>query len=206
MDEARRRELEDHLARLKEEFLSFGQSEPTLTAEEAAEDRRALGRRIGRLYLAFAGVLIERLGEERGREAILEAMRDYGRECAEAGRQGLVDLPKRALHRRTEAAEVEGSRRVRTYGCGIAEEFKRQGREELGSLYCYIDALKFMMAVPNIKLYHTRMEPLGDDCCEFEMAIASDQEMRDVLEPGRDYTRVDPLIHQRAVKGRPDDG
>jgi hypothetical protein len=38
------------------------------------------------------------------------------------------------------------------------------------------------------------------------MAIASDQEMRDVLEPGRDYTRVDPLIHQRAVKGRPDDG
>ena len=62
--------------------------------------------------------------------------------------------------------------------------------------YCYIDPCSFMLTLPNIKLYHTKMEPLGDACCEFDLAIVSDEEMKTVLEPGHDYRDLDPIIKQ----------
>jgi len=82
-------------------------------------------------------------------------------------------------------------------GCGIAQEFRRQDEEKLGSLYCYVDPCSFMFTIPNIKLFHTQMEPLGDDCCEFDLGIASDEEMAAVTEKGRDYSDVDPIIKER---------
>ena len=126
--------------------------------------------------------------------AILEAIRDYAYYCAEARKRGIVDLPQRGIHKKAEVIEVDGQKRARTYGCGIAQEFADQGEEKLGALYCYIDPCSFMLTLPNIKLYHKQMEPLGADCCELDVAIVSDEEMSTVLEKGRDYRDVDPII------------
>ena len=195
MDENRQKELEVILAGVWQQMETFGaRTEESIPAEEAAEDRRALGRRLGRLYLAFARVLIDRLGEDEAKKAILEVIRDYSYHCAEARKKGMVDLPQRGIHEKTEVVEVDGRKRLRAYGCGISQEFADQGQGKLGSLYCYIDPCSFMMTLPNIKMYHTKIEPLGDDYCEFDLAIVSDEEMATVLEKDRDYQGVDPII------------
>jgi hypothetical protein len=204
MDKGRREALEQVVAgmwRWMEETERKYEGEDAVPAEEAAEDRRALGRRLGRLYLAFAGVLIDRLGEPEGRKAIMEAMRTYSHHCARARKQGQVDLPERGIHSRMEVGERDGRKYLRAEGCGIAQEFRSQGREKLGALYCYVDPCSFMLTFPNIKLCHTRIEMLGDDCCEFDLRIASDREMKDVTEPGRDYLHVDPVI-EKGTRGR----
>jgi hypothetical protein len=53
-----------------------------------------------------------------------------------------------------------------------------------------------MLTMPNIKLYHKKMEPLGDDCCEFDIAVVSDEEMAEVTQPGKDYRHIDPIIKE----------
>jgi hypothetical protein len=202
MDEQRQKELEAALAEVWKGVSQFGvETGETIPVEEAAEDRRALGRRIGRLYLAFARVLVDRLGEAEAKKAILEVIRDYSMHCAEARKKGMVDLPPRGIHEKTEVVEVDGKTRLRCYGCGIAQEFAMQDEEKLGALYCYVDPCSFMMTVPNIKFYHTQMEPLGNNCCEFDLAIVSDEDMRKVLEPGHDYQDIDPII-QEGTEGR----
>lgn len=201
MDENRRNKLESIVAEIWKQIEAFGtQNETSIPSEEAAEDRRALARRIGRLYLSFARVLIDRLGEDEGKKAILEAIRDYAYYCAEARKKGLVDLPQRGIHRKAEVIEVSGQKRARAYGCGIAQEFAAQGEEKLGALYCYIDPCSFMLTTPNIKFYHKQMEPLGSEFCEFDLAIVSDEEMSSVLEKGRDYQDIDPII-KRGTEG-----
>ena len=195
MDENRRKMLEAKVLGVWKQLEAFGtQKEISIPAEEAAEDRMALARRIGRLYLAFARVLIDRLGEDNAKKAILEAIRDYSYHCAEARKKGLVDLPQRGIHTKAEVLEVDGHKRARTYGCAIAKEFADQGDEKLGALYCYIDPCSFMFTNPNIKLYHKRMEPLGSKFCEFDVAIVSDEEMNTIIEKGKDYRDIDPII------------
>jgi len=134
------------------------------------------------------------LGEAEAKKAILEVIRDYSLHCADARKKGMVDLPRRGIHKKSEIVEVDGQRRLRCYGCGIAEEFAMQDEQKLGSLYCYIDPCSYMLTLPNIKFYHTKMEPLGDECCEFDLAIVSDEDMKKVLEPGHDYRDLDPII------------
>jgi hypothetical protein len=198
MDDERKKQLDAVVQGVWKVMENFGtQAEEFVPADEAAEDRRALARRIGRLYLAFARVLIDRLGEEEATNAILEAIRDYSYNCAETRKKGLVDLPKRGIHEKNVYEESAQGKSLRSYGCGIAQEFRLQGEEKLGALYCYIDPCSFMFTMPNIKLYHKKMEPLGDDCCEFDIAVASDEEMADVTQPGRDYRHVDPIIQER---------
>jgi hypothetical protein len=197
MDDNRKKDLEAIIAGIWQQMESFStRIEESIPAEEATEDRRALGRRIGRLYLAFSRVLIDRLGEEEGKKAILEVIRDYSYYCARARKRGMVDLPQRGIHKKTEVVEVDGQKRLRCYGCGIAEEFAEQDEEKLGALYCYIDPCSFMLTLPNIKLYHNQMEPLGADCCEFNLAIVSDEEMKTVLDEGLDYRDIDPIIKE----------
>lgn len=198
MDKERKKQLEVAIESIWKMMGTFGaQDEEVIPAEEAAEERRALARRIGRLYLAFARVLIDKLGEEEAKPAILEAIRDYSYQCAEARKAGLMDLPQRGIHEKNEMTEENGEKRLRSWGCGIAQEFRRQDEEKLGSLYCYVDPCSFMFTMPNIKLFHKKMEPLGDDYCEFDLAVVSDEEMKDVTEKGRDYRYVDPVIKER---------
>jgi hypothetical protein len=202
MEKKRKKELEAFIAGLWQQMEASQKNiEESVPVAEATEDRRALGRRLGRLYLAFSRVLIDRLGEEEARKGILEAIRDYAYHCAEARKKGIVDLPQRGIHKKSEVVEVNGQKRLRCYGCGIAEEFAQQDEEKLGALYCYIDPCSFLFTLPNIKLYHNQMEPLGADFCEFDLAVVSDEEMETVFQEGLDYRDIDPIIKE-GTEGR----
>ena len=202
MDETRRQELEGVIAGMKEAMTrSDRPAEDSVPADEAREDRLALARRIGRLYLSFSRMLLKRLGEEEGRAAILEAMRDYSLHCAKARKKGMVDLPRRGVHAQQEVVQVDGEPRLRCHGCGIQQEFAAQDDEKLGALYCYVDACSYLLTMPNVKMFHTKMEPLGDAYCEFDFGIVSDEDMKLVLEEGRDYQGLDPIIKE-GTEGR----
>jgi hypothetical protein len=193
-------ELDQLVAGLRQHMEAAAAIREThIPAEDAKADRIALARRIGRLYLSFSRVLIERLGREQGLQAILEAIRDYSRHCAEVRKKGNVDLPARGIHDRQEVVLVDGKKRLRCYGCGISQEFSDQKQEKLGALYCYIDPCSFLMAMPPIKLIHTRMEPLGDFCCEFDLAVAGPEEIALVEEKNRDYRAIDALIGEKTM-------
>ena len=198
MDASVKRELDQLIAGIRDQMEAGTKiKEDFIPAEEAKDDRLALARRIGRLYLSFSRVLIDRLGREEATKAILEAIRDYAEHCAEARKKGMVDLPARGIHERTEVVSIDGEKRLRCYGCGIQQEFADQQEELLGALYCYIDPCSFMLTLPPVKLIHTRMEPLGDFCCEFDLAVADAEEMALVTEKGRDFRKIDPLIHEK---------
>ena len=195
MNELTEQELERIISGIWEQMEAGAKVDETVVpADEALADRLALARRIGRLYLSFSRVIIEQLGKKKGAEVILEAIRDYSKHCADARKKGMVDLPARGIHKKTEMVTKDGKKKLRCYGCGISEEFSIQNEEKLGALYCYIDACSFMMTIPPIKLIHTQMEPLGDPCCEFDLAVAGEEELADVLEENRDFRGVDPII------------
>ncbi|MCP4683394.1 MAG: hypothetical protein GY864_13770, partial [Desulfobacterales bacterium] len=119
MDTEKKKQLKEMMDVIWQQMDSFGaEAEESVPSEEAAEDRRALGRRIGRLYLSFARVLIDRLGENEAKKAILEAIRDYSFNCAEARKKGMVDLPKRGIHKKSQVLEENGKKRLRMMGCG----------------------------------------------------------------------------------------
>lgn len=201
MDDAKTKELEQAIELIFQNMeAGVNRHEEVISAKDAQEDRLALARRIGRLYLSFSRILLDRLGKEEGIKAILEAIRDYSSHCAQARKKGLVDLPARGIHERQEMVEVAGKKRLRCYGCGISKEFADQKDELLGALYCYIDPCSFMLTMPPIKLIHTQMEPLGDPCCEFDLAVASSEEMTLVEEKEKDYRQIDPLI-ETGTKG-----
>ena len=54
------------------------------------------------LETAFARVLIDRLGEAEAKKTILEVIRDYSLHSAEARKKGMVDLPRRGIHKKSE--------------------------------------------------------------------------------------------------------
>ena len=57
----------------------------------------------------------------------------------------------------------------------LAKIFRELGEEELGRLYCYVDSAKSMATDPSHKLIHTACEPLGDDCCAFDLVSTSEK-------------------------------
>jgi hypothetical protein len=197
LDKNKQNEIEDTINKMWKTFEERGPkyaNEQSVPANEAKADRRAIARRIGRLYLAFARIIMEKFGEREGKKIIMEAIRDYSYHCAEVRKKGQVDLPARGIHEKMVLDDVEGQNRLRMWGCGIAEEFMYQGEEKLGALYCLVDPCSVMFTKPNIKLIHEKMVLFGDESCEFNITPASDKEMNDVTTKGNDYIYIDTII------------
>ena len=95
------------------------------------------------------------------------------------------------MHRRKEKVVVDGENRTRAYGCVMGELWMEQGEPELGRLYCYVDAVKYMAYNPDFKLIHTKALPDGDDCCELCVRPTTEQEKRDFASPDSDWSYID---------------
>ena len=179
--------------------------EETVTLEEAKEQVRKVCIRLGLLHIAFARTLVNELGEKKGKELILKAIKDYGirsgeKAKAEAAAQGLDnslenmkgDLPLYGMHeRRGEAVEVDGETRRRAYGCVMGKVWNELGEGELGRLYCYVDPAKYMAYNPNFKLVHTKALPDGDEYCELVVRSTTEQERKDFADKDKDWSYID---------------
>jgi hypothetical protein len=179
-----------------------------ISIEEAKRQVEVTAQRIGLLHLSFAKTLVEELGEERGKQLILKAIKDYGKRCGERVRKGVIaqgldlipenygagearDLPKFGMHERIEMIEMEGEKRVRAYGCVMAKIWREYGEDRLGRLYCYVDPAKYMAFNPKFKLIHLKALPDGDDYCELIVRPTSEKEREDFSAEDKDWAYID---------------
>lgn len=178
--------------------------EGTVNLEEAKEQVRRVCRRLGLLHLSFAKTLVEELGEEKGKQVILKAIKDYGIRIGEqvkanVSTQGLdnssanykEDLPAYGMHDRMENITVQGEERLRLYGCVMGKLWNELGESELGRFYCYVDPAKYMAFNPNFKFIHVKALPDGDEYCEFAVKPTTERERKDFSDEDRDWSYID---------------
>jgi len=176
--------------------------------EEARRQVEITAERIGLLHLSYARILVEELGEEKGKELILKAIKDYGKKCGERVRKRVVaqglepipenygsgdsrDVPAFGMHTGRETLEIDGERRVRAFGCVMARIWKEYGEDELGRLYCYVDPAKYMSFNPRFKLVHIKALPDGDDYCELTVRATTEEERADFSDEDKDWSYID---------------
>jgi hypothetical protein len=176
----------------------------TVTLEEAREQVSKVCRRLGLLHLSFAKILVEELGEKKGKELVLKAIKDYGTRVGDEARakvtaQGLEtdpanykdDLPLYGMHERSETVEIDGEKRVRLYGCVMGKVWRELGEGELGRFYCYVDIPKYMSFNPNFKLVHMKTLPDGEEYCEFALRPTTEPERKDFADKHKDWSYLD---------------
>lgn len=162
--------------------------EAAIPADEARKAVEDMTRRVGLLHLCFARLLVDELGEERGRELIEKAVWDYGTRIGKNTRDRVValgleptlanfdkgsDLSPIGFNHRTEV--VDGEQRYQSLGCAMADVWREYGEEELGALYCLVDPAKMQAYDPDWTMVHTKKIPYGDECCEIAVRPVDDQ-------------------------------
>ncbi len=176
----------------------------TVALEEAKEQVRRACARLGLLHLSFAKTLFNELGEEKGKELVLKAIKEYGTRIGEQAKanvaaQGLDnnpvnfkdDLPLYGMHENREVVEVDGEKRRRAYGCVMGRVWNELGEGKLGRLYCYVDPAKYMAFNANFKLIHIKALPDGDEYCEFAVRPTTEQERKDFAAKDTDWSYID---------------
>ncbi len=181
--------------------------EETVTLENAKEQVRKVCVRLGLLHMAFARTLVDELGEEKGKELILSAIKNYGVAVAERARKDAAklgpgaksfpsDLPAYGMiERKSDPLDVQSSgetRRSRGHGCFMCQVWREYGETELGRLYCFVDPVKSMAFDPNSVTLHASLgeQPDGDWVCEFVTRTTTEQERKDFANRDKDWAWV----------------
>jgi hypothetical protein len=157
-----------------------------VTVEEAAREVEVAITRLALLHLAFSKTLVNEFGSEKGKELIVKSILEYGKRIGERVRRGLPDLPKYGVY--------SDYRDGRVFGCVLARTFREHGEEELGCLYCYVDAAKSMAVDSERKLIHKDCAACGDDYCTFEQLPTTQKERTDFENVRASWAEVDPCL------------
>jgi hypothetical protein len=178
-----------------------------ISIEQAEKEVGKAIRRIALLHLAFAETIVKEMGEKAGKELIVKAIRNYGmkiggkarQEALEKGLPLTVDsygkvpgepIPSFGTHSSMDRIKENGEDIIRAKDCLWAKVWKEYGGEELGRLYCLVDAAQLMSFNPKIKLIHLKAEPDGDNCCDLVFRETTEQEQKD-FEEDRDWSYMD---------------
>ena len=155
---------------------------------EAKEQVAIACTRIALLHLAFSKILVEELGVEKGKELILKSIMEYGKRVGERIKRGLPDLPKYGII----GKQLDG----KFYDCIFAKTFREYGELNLGCIYCYIDAAKYMAQDPTHKLVHGYCAACGDEYCTFITAATTKKERSDFKFKKLNWKSVDQRLAQ----------
>ena len=166
------------------------QTEPQVPLSEATQEVEIAVTRLALLHLAFSKTLVEELGERRGKELIIKSICEYGKRIGARTRQGARDLPKYGVTGKFEDGKA--------YDCVLGRIFREYGEEELGCLYCYVDAAKSMAVDPAKKLVHGSSIACGDEFCSFEWMPTTAKERKDFTDNAPDWQSVDPRLARGA--------
>lgn len=172
--------------------------------EEAREQVRRACVRLALLHYAFARTLVEELGDERGKQMAMNAIKLYSKVIGEGVREKVLaqgldnspenyqeDLPRYGLHGGLETVNVDGEKRIRAYDCVLARVWNDLGASDLGRLYCYIDAAKYMAYNPACKLVHCKAIPDGDEYCELVVRPTTEQDREEFAQKDTDLSVLD---------------
>jgi hypothetical protein len=181
-------------------------SEDMVPIEEAKEQVARVCRRLGLLHLAFAEVLVSRLGPEEGERMVARAIKEYGRLIGEKKKEralergmelgpesfrALSDLPSFGMHDHIEEVEVEGEKRIRAHGCVMGEVWNELGRSDLGRYYCLVDPASSMAFDPEHKLVHIKALPGGDPYCELAMRPSTEEDRAELASDDTDWSIIE---------------
>lgn len=178
--------------------------------EEAIEQVRIAFYRLAQLHLSFSKTLVEEFGEEEGKELVIKSIIEYGKRIEERSKSGHPRNPFYGIHGKY---EYKGNEYIdlrellkqdpddgvdfsilKIYDCSLAQIFKERDEEELGRLYCYIDAAMSMFDDPNSKAIHTKCVLCGDDYCQIKVEETTKKEKEDFKERNKDWKSVDPIL------------
>jgi hypothetical protein len=160
--------------------------EEVVSVKEATREVETAVTRVALLHLSFSKILVEELGEEKGKELVIRSILEYGKRVGERVKRGLPDLPKYGVH--------GGFKDGRVYNCVLARTFREYGEQRLGCLYCYVDPAKRMAIDPMRKVIHTACAACGDDFCTFKEVSTTEKERVDFVKKDKDWKRVDPRL------------
>ena len=165
-------------------------TEKMVPLREAENEVKVVTQRLALLHLAYGRILVDQFGWEKGKQLIMDAIKEYARRVAERTNKGHQSLPKYGFWERQEDGPPI---------CELGKIVKEYDEMDIGSLYCLIDPAKVMWADSNEKLIHKKALTVGDDCCEFETVPATKEDREDLFGDSRDWSHVDPRIHEYYV-------
>ncbi len=181
--------------------------EETIELEEASKHVKTVSRRIALLHLSYAKTLTEELGEEEGKQLVLKAIKRYGKNIGEARREEIkeknlestpenfsegeaLSVPPFGMHSKL---EKDGDR-MRAYGCVLGELWREMDEEELGKLYCYVDAAKYLAFNEDWVQTHTKAMTAGDDHCEFKVEGSTEEQKELFKDDEEDFSEADKYL------------
>ena len=182
----------------------------TVTLEEAIEQVQIAMIRLALMHLSFSSTLVKELGEEKGKELIIKSIMEYGRRVAERTKQGHPDLSNYGIHgkyvyegteyidvrnllKHYEDKEIEFSK-LEIHDCILAQIFRENNEEDLGKLYCYIDAAKSMASDPDTKAIHSKCVLCGDEFCQIKSENTTEKERKDFNNYNPNWKNVDAIL------------
>ena len=183
--------------------------EPMIPFKDAQDQVRKTSIRLALIHLGFSRVLAQELGNDKAKELIVKSMIEYGKLVDK--HQSWDNLPYYGLHEKHsyKGQEYEDARNIplqegesfdygnlKVYGCEIGKAFIDLQEEDLGRLYCYVDAAKSMAEDPNKKLIHSDCILCGDGFCSFKMEQTTEKEKADFESGSGDWKSVDPILDQ----------
>ena len=160
--------------------------------KEAVREVEVAMTRVALLHLSFSKVLVDEFGGDKGKELIVRSILEYGKRIGERTKRGCQDLPSYGVVRRFDDSKA--------YDCVLAKIFHEYGEEDLGRLYCYVDAAKSMETNPDSKIIHKTCAACGDDFCTFERKQTTAKERRDFKQKSSDWKNVDPRLVESLKK------
>jgi len=183
---------------------SVHEKEDMVPLEEAKDQVRKVCVRLALLHYAFTKTLVDELGEEKGKQLSMNAIKLYsgiigGEVRKRVKAQGLLDSPQNykedlpwyGMHDGVELVEVNGEVRIMAFGCVMGKVWREFGLERLGRIYCYVDPAKYMAYNPDFKLIHYKTMPDGDEYCELAVRPTTEQDKIEFAAKDTDLAIID---------------
>jgi len=143
------------------------------TREEAEAQVRTMARLFGLMFYHFANLLVEELGEERGKALVKEAVKRFGLDRARRVRAEVIRMglePTLENYRKVlDLPTIGWGGPTRETFCPFAEVWIGRGAEDLCKLYCDVDIWKYVGYNPRIKVMRTRWLLEGDRDCKYDV-------------------------------------
>ncbi len=159
--------------------------EEMVPLSEAENEVKVVTQRLALLHLSYARILVDKFGWEKGKQLVLDAIKEYGRRIADRTKRGFQSLPKYGFWERR-----EGEPQI----CELGKLVLEYGEEDIGSLYCLVDPAKIMFANPREKLIHTKCLTVGDEYCEFATVPTNEKDRADFFTENKDWSHVDSRL------------
>ena len=186
-------------------------SEEKVPLEEAIEQVQIAMVRLALMHLSFSRILVNEFGEEKGKELVIRSIMEYGKRVADRSKKGFPDLSNYGVHgkyiyegkeyldvrnllRQHKSEEIDLSK-LEIHDCILAQIFKENSEEDLGKLYCYIDAAKSMASDSESKAIHTKCVLCGDEYCQIKSEKTTSKERNDFEKSSYEWKDVDPILN-----------